>query len=50
MLNKRQLLINKIKSDVDIERLAELLANDFMLQDAAGDLEKTIEQVEEIKE
>lgn len=46
MLNKRQLLVNKIKAEVDIDRLTDLLANDFLLQEAAGELAETINEVE----
>ena len=45
-LQKRIMLVEKIKAEVDIERLANLLANDFMMQEAAGELAKTINEVE----
>lgn len=46
MLNKRTMLVRKIKAEVDIERLTDLLANDFLIQEAAGELEETIKQAE----
>lgn len=43
---KRTMLVKKIKAEVDIERLTDLLANDFLLQEAAQELKGTIEQIE----
>ena len=45
-LRKRIMLVEKIKAEVDIERLTDLLANDFLLQKAAGELAETINEVE----
>lgn len=46
MLNKRNLLVEKIRAEIDLDRLADLLANDYMMQEAAGELKKAIEEVE----
>lgn len=45
-LSKKELLVQKIKAEVDIERLTDLLANDFLLQQAAQELKQTINEVE----
>lgn len=45
-LQNRITLVKKIKAEVDIDRLTELLANDFLMQEAAGELEETIKQAE----
>lgn len=45
-LQNRIMLVKKIKAEVDIERLTDLLANDFLMQEAAGELKETINQIE----
>ena len=42
----RKMLVEKIRAEVDIERLTDLLANDFLMQEAAGELEETINKIE----
>ena len=44
------MLVKKIKAELDLEMLTDILANDFMLQDSAGELKKTIEKIEKRKE
>lgn len=44
--NKRELLVQKIKAEVDTDRLTELLANDYLMQQAAHELKETIESTE----
>ena len=46
LLNKRQLIVQKIKAEVDLDRLTELLANDYMLQQAAQELKNSVEDAE----
>ena len=43
--NKRELLVQKIKAEIDLERLTDLLAEDYM-QQAAHDLKESIEDAE----
>ena len=43
---KRTMLVKKIKAELDLERLTDILANDFILQDEAGELKETIEKIE----
>ena len=45
-LQNRKMLVDKIRAEVDLDRLADLLANDYMMQEAAGELKKAIEEVE----
>ena len=45
-LRNRIMLVEKIKAEVDIDRLTDMLANDFLLQEAAGELAETIQQTE----
>ena len=47
---KRTMLVKKIKAELDIERLTDILANDFMLQDEADELKETIDKIEKRKE
>lgn len=46
MLNKRNLLVEKIRAEIDLDRLADLLANDYMMQEAAGELKKAVDDAE----
>lgn len=48
--NKREMLVQKIKADVDIDRLTDLLANDFLMQQAAEELRETINEAEKERE
>ena len=47
---KRTMLVKKIKAELDLERLTDILANDFMLQDDADELKETIDKIEKRKE
>ena len=47
---KRTMLVKKIKAELDLERLTDILANDFMLQDEADELKETIDKIEKRKE
>lgn len=42
---KRKMLVEIVKTELEYERLIDLLAQDF-IQHAANDLKETIEQVE----
>ena len=46
----RMMLVKKIKAELDLERLTDILANDFMLQDEADELKETIDKIEKRKE
>lgn len=43
--NKRNLLIQMIKAEIDLERLTDLLAEDYM-QQAAQELKSSVEYAE----
>ena len=45
-LNKREMLVQKIKAEVDLDRLTELLANDYLMQQAAKELKESVESAE----
>ena len=47
---KRMMLVKTIKAELDLEMLTDILANDFMLQYAAGELKETIDKIEKRKE
>lgn len=47
---KRTMLIKKIKAELDLERLTDIMANDFILQDEANELKETIDKIEKRKE
>ena len=47
---KRTMLVKKINAELDLERLTDILANDFMLQDEADELKETIDKIEKRKE
>ena len=47
---KRTMLVKKIKAELDLKRLTDILANDFMLQDEADELKETIDKIEKRKE
>jgi len=40
------MLVQKIKAEVDIDRLTELLANDYLMQQAAQELKESVEDAE----
>ena len=44
------MLVKKIKAELDIERLTDIIANDFILQDDADELKETIDKIEKRKE
>ena len=44
-LQKREMLIQMIKAEIDMERLTDLLAEDYM-QQAAQDLKNSVEDAE----
>ena len=44
------MLVKKIKAELYLERLTDILANDFMLQDEAEELKETINKIEKRKE
>lgn len=46
--NKRGLLVQMIKAELEYERLTDLLAEDYM-QQAAHDLKNSIEDAERVK-
>ena len=43
---KRTMLVKKINAELDIERLTDIMANDFILQDEADELKETIDKIE----
>lgn len=45
MSNKRKMLLQMIKSEIDLERLTDLLADDY-LQQAAQNLKESVEDAE----
>ena len=40
----------KIKAELDLEMLTDLMENDFILQDEADELKETIDKIEKRKE
>ena len=44
------MLVKKIKAELYLEMLTDILANDFMLQYAAVELKETIDKIEKRKE
>ena len=40
------MLVQKIKAEIDLDRLTDLLANDYLMQQAAQELKETIDAVE----
>ena len=44
------MLVKKIKAELDLEMLTDIMANDFILQDDAYELKETIEKIEKRKE
>ena len=44
------MLVKKIKAELDLERLTDILANDFMLQDEADELKETKKKIKKRKE
>ena len=44
--NKREMLGQKIKAEVDLDRLTDLLANDYLMQQAAQELKESVEDAE----
>ena len=44
------MLVKKIKAELDLERLTDILENDFILQDEADELKETIDKIEKRKE
>ena len=47
---KRMMLVKKIKAELDLEMLTDIMANDFILQDEADELKETIDKIEKRKE
>ena len=47
---KRTMLVKKIKAELDLEMLTDIMANDFILQDEADELKETIDKIEKRKE
>ena len=47
---KRMMLAKKIKAELDLEMLTDIMANDFILQDEADELKETIDKIEKRKE
>ena len=44
------MIVKKIKSELDIERLTDIVENDFILQDDADEPKETIYKIEKRKE
>ena len=44
------MLVKKIKAELDLERITDILANDFILHDEAEELKETIDKIEKRKE
>ena len=44
------MLVKKIKAELDIEMLTDIMENDFILQDEADELKETIDKIEKRKE
>ena len=44
--NKREMLVQIIKAEIEYDRLTDLLANDYLMQQAAQDLKESVEDAE----
>ena len=44
------MLVKKIKAELDLESITNIMANDFILQDYADELKETIDKIEKRKE
>ena len=44
------MLVKKIKAELDLEMLTDIMANDFILHDDADELKETIDKIEKRKE
>ena len=44
------MLVKKINAELELERLTDILANDFILQYDADELKETIDKIEKRKE
>ena len=44
------MLAKKIKAELDLEMLTDIMTNDFILQDEADELKETIDKIEKRKE